>query len=353
MASFELLDDSLWGVLDDLRAQQPEPECVEPCAHTIFPAPKSRYRGGTKYNVRQKLDDDACVCESCGGKHMQVEEGQHVCSDCNVIQGRVIDNGAEYRFFGADDNRSDDPTRCGMPTNNLLPKSSLGSVVGGRWNDNKDHRRIRQFTMWNSMPYWERTLYNIFEKLSSKAVSNGISAKVLDDAKILYKTVSEMKISRADNKEGLVAACLYKACAINKCQRSVKEVARMFNISQPVLTRGNSRFQTLMQINVEAGGPEDFIGRFGTKLNMDYSDVQACKIMTRKVDEMEIVSENAPTSAAAGSLYFYIMMHQLDFTKKQVADVCEVSEVTITKCYKSLMQYKDLIGGASSATPSA
>ena len=41
------------------------------------------------------------------------------------IQCRVIDDGAEWRFYGVDDNRSEDPTRCGMPTNNTFFNSPI------------------------------------------------------------------------------------------------------------------------------------------------------------------------------------------------------------------------------------
>ena len=70
------------------------------------------------------------TCEKCNYKQLVILEGQHVCPNCSKIQSRVIDDGAEWRFYGSEDNRGEDPTRCGMPTNHLLPKSSLGSMIG-------------------------------------------------------------------------------------------------------------------------------------------------------------------------------------------------------------------------------
>ena len=32
----------------------------------------------------------------------------------------ILDNSAEWRYYGADDNHQGDPTRCGMPINPLL-----------------------------------------------------------------------------------------------------------------------------------------------------------------------------------------------------------------------------------------
>jgi transcription initiation factor TFIIIB Brf1 subunit/transcription initiation factor TFIIB len=310
--------DALWDILDDLRLDGSE--------HTTNPG-----------------EDADLICDVCKSKSMIIEDGQNVCTQCCSVMGRVIESTAEWRYYGAEDSRDEDPTRCGLPTNNLLPKSSLGSMIGGRRGESKDIRRIRMYQMWNSMPYWERSLYNVFEQLAANTVNHGIPSKVLDDAKVLYKKASEKKISRGENKEGLIASCIYFACLLNKVPRSPKEVSRMFNIDLNVLTKGNARFQSLLQINVESSEAEDFIARFGSKLNMDYADVQKCKELAQRLDELEIVSENSPTSVAAGTLYYYCMAKEIDYNKKQIADICEVSEVTITKCYKRLAKYKHLL----------
>lgn len=305
-------EDELWKLLKDLRGDEViEKEIISNC------------------------------CEKCKGDNLIVDDGQNICLNCNSLQSRIIDDGAEWRYYGADDSRESDPTRCGMPSNDLLPKSSLGSIIGGRRGDNRDMRRIRMYQMWNSMPYWERTLYSIFDKLTNNTNNHGIPSKVIEDAKVLYKRASEKKISRGDNKDGLIASCIYYACLINKLPRSPKEIARMFHIDPNVLTKGNARFQILLQINVDSSNPDDYITRFGSRLNMNYTDVQKCKEFAKKLDELEIVSENAPTSVAAGALYYYSTLNDLEYSKKQIADVCEVSEVTITKCYKRLIKFKE------------
>lgn len=287
-------------------------------------------------------EKDTITC-SCGCNEIVIEETMQICSNCSAIIGRVIDNTAEWRYYGNDDNRDTDPSRCGLPTNSLLPKSSLGSMIGGCRRDNIDIRRIRMFQMWNSMPYDERTLWNVFDKLTSNTINNGIPQKVIDDAKVLYKKASEKKISRGDNKEGLIASCIYHSCLINKVPRSSKEIAKMFNISPVVLNKGNSRFQTLLQINVTSACPEDFISRFGSHLNMNIKDIDKCKKLVSFLEKNEIMNDNSPTSSAAGILYYYSMKNDLGFTKKQFAEICGVSEVTIIKCYKIINKYNDYI----------
>jgi transcription initiation factor TFIIB len=293
-------------------------------------------------NQIEQKEGDEFTC-SCGSTDVIVEDTMQICKNCCVVLGRVIDNTAEWRYYGTDDSRDSDPARCGLPTNSLLPKSSLGSMIGGSKHDSIDIKRIRMYQMWNSMPYDERTLWSVFEKLTANTVNNGIPQRVIDDAKVLYKKASEKKISRGDNKEGLIASCIYHSCLLNNVPRSSKEIASMFNISPVVLNRGNSRFQTLLKINVASSGPEDFISRFGSKLSMKMNDIENCKKLVKFLEKHEIMSDNSPTSSAAGILYYYSTSENLGFTKKQFSTVCNVSEVTIIKNYKIICKYKGFI----------
>lgn len=310
--------DDCWNLLDDLKKEIDDIE-----------------------NGIPSFDDpNRCIC---GSTEVIVEENMQICKNCCAVIGNMIDNTAEWRYYGADDNRDGDPSRCGLPTNSLLPKSSLGSMIGGGRSNNIDIMRIRMWHLWNSMPYNERTLLNIFSKILSHTANNGIPQKVIDDAKVLYKKASEKKISRGDNKEGLIASCIYHSCIINNVPRSSKEIAAMFDISPVVLNRGNARFQTLLKINVASSGPEDFISRFGSKLSMKMADIENCKHLVNFLEKHEIISDNSPTSLAAGILYYYSVTENLGFTKKQFSMVCNVSEVTIVKNYKIISKYKEFV----------
>ncbi len=289
-----------------------------------------------------KIEDEDIVC-ACGSKLILVEDSMQICGSCSSIIGKVIDNTAEWRYYGSD-SKSDDPSRCGLPTNELLPKSSLGSMIGGnRFGSNFNIRRIRQYQMWNAMPYNERTLWNVFDKLTGVSLNNGIPQKIVDDAKVLYKKASEKKISRGDNKEGLIASCIYHACLINNLPRSSKEIAKMFDIDPVILNKGNSRFQTLLQINVVSSSPLDFISRYCSILDMKMEDIDKCKKLVKFLEESEIMSDNSPTSSCASILYYYSEKKKLGYLKKQFAEVCNVSEVTVIKGYKLLCKYDNHI----------
>jgi transcription initiation factor TFIIB len=309
-------DEDIWGIMDDLKEEEM-----------------------SKLTIKTDTNE---IC-SCGSTEIVIEDCMQICALCSSIIGKVIDNTAEWRYYGSD-SKNEDPSRCGLPTNSLLPKSSLGSMIGGnKYSNNYDIRLIRKYQMWNAMPYNERTLWNVFDKLTSVSSSNGIPQKIIDDAKVLYKRASEKKISRGHNKEGLIASCIYHACLTNNLPRSSKEIAKMFDIDPVILNKGNSRFQSLLQMNVISSSPLDFISRYCSILNMKMEDIEKCKKLVDFLEKSEIMSDNSPTSSCASILYYYSEKKKLGYTKKQFAEVCNVSEVTVIKGYKIILKYENHI----------
>ena len=70
-------------------------------------------------------------CDACNSTVSVTDEGFMACSNpmCSIIYKDVLDHSAEWRYYGADNNQLNDPTRCGMPVNPLLVESSYGCKV--------------------------------------------------------------------------------------------------------------------------------------------------------------------------------------------------------------------------------
>ena len=58
-------------------------------------------------------------CKNCKNDSIQTIRGEYICTLCSITYGSVIDSTQEWRSF-ADDSRSSDPNRCGMPSNPLF-----------------------------------------------------------------------------------------------------------------------------------------------------------------------------------------------------------------------------------------
>ena len=290
-------------------------------------------------------DENKCINKCCNSTNLMLIEYNYTCLDCNTIQEKFIDPLAEWRYYGSDDSKRSDPTRCGMPVNDLLPELSLGSVISTEFNKNSSYEMytITKYQKWNSTSYKERTLCEIIDNITLNASNSGISQSIINDAKIFYKQIADKKISRGVNRNGLIASSVYMSCKANKVPRSAKEIAKVFNINVTTMTKGCKKFHDITKSNVVCSNPEDFIIRFCSNLNIEDKYTELCKSVINKADEYSVVSENAPPSIAAGVIYLVSNLCNINIQKKEISASCDISEVTINKCYKKLNKYKKLL----------
>jgi transcription initiation factor TFIIB len=287
--------------------------------------------------------ENSKLCLFCKSSRIILQEGDNVCEECGTIAERFIDSTAEWRYYGYEDNKSSDPTRCGMPTNDLLPDSSLGTMIGMKGGQCYEMRILRNYQMWHSMTYKERTLYNIFDNMTVNAVNSGIPATIIDEAKALYKKFSELKLSRGDNRSGLIATAIYMSCKTHNVPRSAKEIAKMFNIKPTTMTKSCKKFQEVLHMELASTTPLDFVQRFCSRINLDREVREMCVQVIGKVCEMSIISENTPPSIAAACIYMVCQVMKVEVDKKVLAGVCDISMVTVSKCFKKLWNYRGYV----------
>jgi hypothetical protein len=93
-----------------------------------------------------RQDGQREFCDCCESILIITDEGFMACKNpsCGVIYKDILDQSAEWRFYGADDNSNTDPTRCGLPINPLLKESSYGCKVMCPQSSSYEMRRIRR-----------------------------------------------------------------------------------------------------------------------------------------------------------------------------------------------------------------
>ena len=286
-------------------------------------------------------------CVICKSSEIIINNGQLICKECGNINYEIIDTNPEWRYYGSDDSKFSDPTRVGLPTNDLLPQSSLGSTISFRYGESYEMKKIRNYHLWNAMPYKERSLYNVFDNIQIRAINNGIPLCIIEEAKILYKQISDVRIHRGSNRNGIIASCIYKACRLQGCPRSAKEIAEMFQLNISHMTKGCKKFDEIINMNVcknsnmsnNVTKSSDFVQRFCSKLNIGNNVCQICSYVCEKAEQFNLVSKCIPPSIAAGSIFLVCSLLKINITKKEISKTCQISEVTISKCYKNLYNY--------------
>lgn len=293
-----------------------------------------------------EVPDDYCL--NCDSDSICNIKGELICTKCGFFKGINIENTAEWRFYGSEDSKNSDPNRCGMPTSQLLPEFSMGSVIPFKRNESYGMRKIRNFNTWNNTSYRERSLYQVFEQMTIRAKNNGIPSCIIEEAKYMYKMISETKISRGKNRVGIIASCIYMACKFKNSARSTKEIADIFQIEPTSMTKGFKKFNEIMllvdkekkkNIHCNISESSDFVHRFCSNLNLEKDVYDLCKHVCNKIEEYDLVSENTPTSKAAGAIYLVVYLFNLEISKKDISTICLTSEVTINKCFIKLIEY--------------
>lgn len=301
--------------------------------------------------------DELCeCCEKCKALLAYTEEGFLVCTNdqCSVLYKNIIDQTAEWRFYGADDNQTSDPTRCGMPVNPLLPQSAFACTICP-FNNNKKYnngemQKIRRHIEWQSMPYKEKALYEDFQLITTMASLSGISKAVIDTALVIHKKNSEFQTYRGKNRMGIIAASVYLACIKNNCPRTSKDIGNMFNIGDGVASKGCKNALKALNVyekdmceneklNLKKITAKEFIDRYCSTLKIDEELKNLCKFIEAKTTIL--MSENTPTSLAAGIIYFVIRKLNLDISKYEVHKASNISEVTIIKCCNKLEEHNN------------
>ena len=160
----------------------------------------------------------------------------------------------------------------------------------------------------------------------------------------MFKILSETKISRGNNIQGIKAACIYIACKKLNVPRSSKEIADMFSIDVKIMTKGCKLFMENMHLSrtktpykVKASTPLDYIERFCSNLKISDELCTICKYVVSRTKNLEIIEDNTPASIAAGTIFLVCSVCNFKKTKKEVSKACKISEVTISKCYKKII----------------
>ena len=268
---------------------------------------------------------------------------------CGIIYKDMLDQSAEWRFYGADDNNLNDPTRCGLPINPLLKESSYGCKVVCPMRSTYEMKKIRRYTDWQSMPYKEKSQYEEFQKITILAQHAGIPKLIIDEAMVVHKKLSEAKTFRGCNRDGIIAATIYISCRINNYPRSAKEIATIFFLDYTSATKGcknatsiiNELEHTLCNNDktlFSKTTPSSFIERYCSKLGVNTELTKVCKFIALIIEKRDLIPENTPHSIAAGIIYYIAQLCNLNICKKKISCISEISEVTINKCYKKLEQ---------------
>jgi transcription initiation factor TFIIB len=305
-------------------------------------------------SVDNLKDDDSNkqninICLNCKSDTLvKNQNGEKICKDCGLVNSELFDEIPEFN------NDLEGSSRYGCPSNYFYPKSALGTKIRAR-----GFSKLSNLQKQGQMPYREKSLLETLTKIQKKCKLYNISQTVIDSAKILYKKVTDCKhtkgkrigknrIMRCINLRSMIAACLFHACKLQGEPRSPKEIADIYDLEIKNVNKGCRKFLELIDIeslNTEFNSSRsyDFIDRFASKLNLSDEYIQIAKDISTNIHKLDIASTHEPPSVAAGCILMVSVVYRLDISKKQISEVFKISDVTISKTYRRIYPFHNIV----------
>lgn len=270
---------------------------------------------------------------------ISIDEGQRVCTCCGTILSTCIDEGPEWRYYGADD-RNEDPTRTGNVTSELLPESSYGSVALHKRGTLPEFRYLEKLSAWSAASHGERSWLSAFDVLQTHGARAGLPKAILQDSCRLFRSQDDALKLRGETRRALMGASIFIACRKNDVSRTHEEIAHLVNVGTRPLCKGLQRFgQQEESIDPLLMTQLSLAERMMDAMKLDdkYREIVLEKI--RDVfsgDEMEHTPKVIVAGIIAGLLLKQIPDEQKQARLKDLSKRAGVSVVSIQKILKKL-----------------
>ena len=308
---------------------------------------------GVNLDSKNDFSSTKVGCKSCKSQNLVIDnmKGHLVCTDCSVINKEFLDENPDITN---NDGEGSNNSRYGTPASFFFPKASLGTKIVS-----KGFNRLSLLQKQGQMPYKEKSLMDVLETIQHKCKKYGITQSIIDSAKILYKKVSESVhikgkrkgkniIMRCINRRSMIAACLFHACKLQKETRSPKEIADIYDLEIKHVNRGCRKFCDIIDANtlfyqIKSSLSSDFIERNAKKLNIDKMYIAIAKDVSTNIHKLDLASTHEPPSVAAGCILLVITHYNIQLSKKQVSDIFNISDVTISKTFRKIWPYHKIV----------
>ncbi len=187
----------------------------------------------------------------------------------------------------------------------------------------------------------DRNLAFALSEMDRMASQLGLPRNVRENTSKIYREALYADLIRGRSIEGVVSATLYAACREAQMPRTLEEVTEVSRVDKKEIGRTYRFIARKLDIDLPPTDSSRYVARFGSELNIsDEARVEAMKII-RKAQEEKLTSGKTPSGTAAAALYIAALKCGERRTQREVAEVADVTEVTVRNRYKELAEELD------------
>jgi transcription initiation factor TFIIB len=288
-------------------------------------------------------------CPECGGGKLMrdYDAAEIVCVDCGyVVAEKLADSRPEWRAF--DEEQREKRARVGAPLTYTIHDKGLSTSIDWReisskGNVNVLNQRVEAFKLrkWQSRvrvsDATERNLAIALSELSKLSSSLNLPKNILETASVIYRKAIKKRLVRGRSIQNVAAAAIYMSCRQCGVPRTLDEISDATNLNKKDIGRSYRFMVRELGTFVPPSISNQYAARFSNKLIVSgKAEAIAIKILQLAKD-LKLTSGRGPTGIAAAATYIAAVLTNERKTQREIAEVANVTEVTIRNRYKELV----------------
>jgi len=287
-------------------------------------------------------------CPECGARGVADEKrGETVCKECGVVlQEDHVDRGPEWRSFDARDRAQ--KSRVGSPTTEMLHDKGLSSVID--WKNQDAHgqalsaekrEKMSRLRTWDerfrAQSAQDRNLKQALGEIDRMASALGVPESARKTASVIYRRALEENLLPGRSIEAMATAALYAGARQADVPRTLDELETVSRVERKEFARAYRYIARELELAMEPTDPVQYVPRLASDLDLPEETKQRAIELIEAGKEAAVHSGKNPVGLAAAAIYAAGRLTNLDVTQHEVADVADVSAVTIRDRYTELL----------------
>jgi transcription initiation factor TFIIB len=268
-----------------------------------------------------------------------------------ILEDDQIDRGPEWRAFTHSERQ--DKSRVGAPTTKTMHDKGLTTTIDwknqdayGRSLSSEKRSQMHRLRKWQerirTKDAGERNLQFALSEVDRMASALGVPRAVREVASVIYRRALSEDLIRGRSIEGVSTAALYAACRQEGIPRSLEEIAEVSRVERKEIGRTYRYISQELGLEMRPVDPKKYVPRFCSQLDLS-EEVQAkSKEIIDTTADKGLLSGKSPTGFAAAAIYAASLLCNQKKTQREVADVAQVTEVTIRNRYQEQIEAMDI-----------
>lgn len=295
------------------------------------------------------VDTTVVKCPECSSRNLEYDEnrGERHCKECGmVIEEDIVDQSPEWRDFN-DSGQQTDRSRVGAPMTNLLHDKGLSSTIDWQNKDyagtaiaSKNRSQLYRMRKWQARSRTkgskERNLQQALALIQQICSKMKLPKTVQERSADIYRKALAEDLVRGRSIDSMVCASIFIANQQMLTARTVDDIAKVARIGPKEIGRTYRDVKRKLMIRTPLPDPKIYVSRFCSELQLGPKVQRSALDIIRKAEAMEMTHGKSPCGVAAASIYIASQLSEQARTQREIAEITNVTEVTIRNRYKQL-----------------